>query len=385
MRSAAELLFFALGLFEYTSASSSSSPSFSNAVTWIQYGQSAVVKLDTPGYPLWLMDKANAPILHEQAGDSYWPQDKPSAVLLNLTMSLDNKTLLLNHNPILPLSDPNVPPLIEAYQVPADMTTTQIRGLVSNGLLNRQWEGLTLGWRYLALDYDRLVWADPETGPYQNHVPILRFRIMGIGAHSRNDVLDVEKQQVVHVTLQDWKHGSSDAKDRSYGITKIELVDVEESYAYVPAMEPEQEECSLRSWRCADKGLYQEGPPWYRFIWRERFDWYGRVGSLRHAVVRKVDVMRKFVADAGPAMVFAFVILFGAAILVMSMVGTIGSLCNRREKTIRELAEDDRFLGEEADEERYLDDEEEKEVVPSPLPPRSGQDKEEAVLIDLGC
>jgi hypothetical protein len=113
--------------------SASSSP----LTTWLESQRSAIVKLPTPGYPLWLMDKANAPILQSQSADFYWEQDKPSAVLLNLTMSHDNKTLLLNHQAILPMANGLTPPKIEAYQVPAETTEKQIRGLASQGLFNR--------------------------------------------------------------------------------------------------------------------------------------------------------------------------------------------------------------------------------------------------------
>ncbi|KAF2188963.1 hypothetical protein K469DRAFT_659866 [Zopfia rhizophila CBS 207.26] len=384
MKTAFALLF--LGLSTLAQADVSLDYPSYTSITWIKFQRSAVVKIDTPGYPLWLMDKANAPILHEQAENFYWPQDKPSAVLLNITMSLDNKTLLVNHKPILPLADSNIPPLIEAYQVPADITASQIKGLTSNGLLNRHWEGLTLGWRYLALDYDRLVWSDPEQGPWQNHVPTLSFRIMGIGAHSRSDVLDSSKQKVLHITLADSNHGSSNSPDRLYGITKIELKHIEDSYAYVPATEPERKECTLSSWKCPDKGLYREGAPWYRFIWRERFDKYGRVGSLRHALVKKMDAVLRILRDAGPSMVLSFIILMSAALAIMGIIGIVKHCVGKREKRIRDLAEDDRLLGvKEGDDEmdfreRYTD--EDGEGIPPPLPPRPVV-AEKDVLIDL--
>ena len=136
MRATFELLFLAFSVLGQARASSQGLSD--SSITWLEFQRSAVVKLETPGYPLWLMDKANAPILYEQAENFYWETDAPSAILLNLTISTDRKTLLLNHKPVLPFADYNVPPLLEAYQVPADYSQSQIKGLISYGLLNRQ-------------------------------------------------------------------------------------------------------------------------------------------------------------------------------------------------------------------------------------------------------
>ncbi|KAF2785946.1 hypothetical protein K505DRAFT_330688, partial [Melanomma pulvis-pyrius CBS 109.77] len=306
--------------------------------------QTLIIKLDTHGYPLWVMDKAHAPILHSESADYYWETQRPSAVLLNFTMSHDNKTLLLNHKAILPLENDNVPPSIEAYQVPADITTPQTEQLVAEGLLNRKWEGLTLGYRYLALDYDRLVWADPEAGPYQNHEPTLQFRIMGIGAHSRSDELAPQWQNVVQVRLRDQNHGSSDAPDRSYVITDLGYENMGDSYKFAPSRELEQAECTLWSWKCADRGLYQDtGKPAYRFIWRSRFDQYGRIGSLRHAVFRKMDVLKRIWEDAGSTMMMSFSIVMLPSLLVWAV---IAYMRKQRRGLIRTSdAFDDRLLG----------------------------------------
>lgn len=55
---------------------------------------------------------------------------------------------------------------------------------------------MTIGYRCIDLDYDRLVLADPATGSYQNHVPNLKFRIMGLvpSAGGENTILDMAAQ-----------------------------------------------------------------------------------------------------------------------------------------------------------------------------------------------
>lgn len=335
------------------------------SVTWLEPQRSAIVALDTPGYPFWLMDKANAPALYRNAEGSYWETHRASAVLLNLSMTADNTTLLVNGKAILPFEDYNIPPTITAYQAPANITERKVRSLAEMGLLRGDWEQLTLSYRSLELDYDRLVWADPARGPWQHHVPTLRFRIMGIGAHSRNDVLDTRRQKVLHVTLTEWSHGA-------YAITNVEIKSLDESYGYVhpgPTTAPKKcpdmgygpSTCSLRSWRCPDEGLYEaDAPPYYRFIWRNRFDEFGRIGSLRHAVVRKLSVLREVWEDAGPAMLLSFGILLGLACLAMAGAAAWRRVGGRRERRVRDLAEDDSLLGDYVAE-KYADEADEDE------------------------
>jgi hypothetical protein len=372
---------FASSLLAHVSASSAPS------TTWLESQRSAIVKLPTPGYPLWLMDKAKAPILQSQSADFYWEQDKPSAVLLNLTMSHDNKTLLLNHQAILPMANSLTPPKIEAYQVSANTTEKQIAGLASQGLFNGQWDGLTLSLRFLALDYDRLVWSDPESGPYMNNQPVLKLRILGLGAHKRSDVLDAEQQMVMHVTLTDLNHGMSDAPEASYRIMNIEFKTLERTYDYVPALEPKQKECTRWSWSCADEGLYANGggrTSAYRFIWRSRFDEHGRIGSLRHSVFRKMSVLKDVWEDAGPAMMMSYGIVMGPILLFLVAVMVYKRFVKQKGDQIKMSdAFDDSLLGEEGFGEKYVDIEDVDEVPP-PLPPRPARREEKLVDLEAG-
>ncbi|KAF1999913.1 hypothetical protein P154DRAFT_576552 [Amniculicola lignicola CBS 123094] len=379
MPSPSVLFFAGLELLTLAAAAATSAPH----ITWLESQRSAIVKLDTPGYPLWIMDKARAPILYKDAEPFYVEAKLPSALLLNLTISPDKKTLFLNHQAILPLADSNVPPMIEAYQVPANISKDHLAQITEAGLLNRKWEGLTLGFRYLALDYDRLVWSDPASKSYINNVPVLKLRVLGLGAHSRSDVLKMEKQMVLHVTLTDTKHGKSDAPDLAYAITDIRLKSWEDTYDYVGAVEGKERLCTKSSWRCEDVGLYSGGAPWYRYIWRERFDQFGRVGSGRHAWARKIHVLSKIWEDAGASMVMSWLILMGAVLFVWIIVVVVKKVRGSRERTIRGLAEEDRLLGEDdgSFEEDFLDDEKDAGEIPPPLPPRPAQKEE--VLIDL--
>ncbi|KAF2653838.1 hypothetical protein K491DRAFT_680186 [Lophiostoma macrostomum CBS 122681] len=378
-------------------AISSVAASTLNSVTWLRDKQSAIAKLETPGYPVWLMDKANAPMMYLQAEEYYWkePSWKRSAIALNFTMSHDNKTLYLNHQPILPFAGSDTPPAIGAYQVPANYSNGQIRGLADMGLFRGYWEGLTLGWRYLTLDYDRVVTSDPEATRWYAHQPTLVFRVMGLGAHSRSDVLEVERQKAIHVTLKDESFTSSDDPNRSYDIINIEFKDIDDSYSSYGRVPPTEDvesatKCSLWSWKCPDKDVYfyELGAPAYRFIWRSRFDQHGRIGSLRHAVYKKWAALLAVLENAGPSMLLSFAILFSSSMAVLAGVMGWKRFSKTRNRRLREaVGLDDSLLGEGAAQdalEKFVDVEtdDEDEGAP-PLPPRLVRPEATPALVDV--
>ncbi|ORY19583.1 hypothetical protein BCR34DRAFT_135051 [Clohesyomyces aquaticus] len=381
----AELLFLTFALFSHR-ARASVSPSDSaseNSIIWhtSSPGGGAIIKLSTPGYPFWLMDKANAPIMEEESGSSYYPQDSiSSAVLLEVKLSADEKTLLLNNEAILPLKDPDHPPKLLAYQVPANITDEAILRIKQNGVLDNEWKHLTLAWRQLALDYDRLVWADPDGKGYYFNQPVLHFRILGLGAHKRNDVLDMAEQPTLEVTLYQKSSEENDVEKKSYVLKDIEVKDSE--YPNIRPVVEEEKECTLWSWRCPDEGaLYVSGRPWYRFIWRERFDQHGRLGSLRHALHRKSAALRAFLNDAGPAMTMSFLLIFVPIVVGLWVYVTVKKwYVLRAVNRVRLLAESDRLLGEEGNDCEGFG--EEKAELPPPLPPRPTQVVGES-LIDV--
>ncbi|PVH96278.1 hypothetical protein DM02DRAFT_128461 [Periconia macrospinosa] len=273
-------------------------------VLWLKPQQMALVKLATPGYPLWVMDKEkpDVPVVYQHNGEYYSQTNDPSAVLLNLSMSANNHTLYINGQAILPLEDSNRPPQITTHQVHADTSVKILRTYAASGLLRGE-----LGWDelqhrdFLELDYDRLVEADPETGPYFSHKPTLRFRIMGLGAYTTNEVLDVARQSVLHVTLNDTHGKISNHPKRSYAITNIEIKSIKNSYGgmHKGLEEDTDKECTIRSWACPDTGLYTPMAPYYRFIWRSKFDQFGRIGSTRHTIMQKVSQLQDIVGSKG--------------------------------------------------------------------------------------
>jgi len=333
------------------------------------------------------MDKTNAPAEYKNAADYYHPTNDPAAILLNFTLSSDNKTLYLNNQAILPLANNMVPPKLAAYQVPADISRGAFEDIKYWHLLEGAFFGMTIGYRYLNIDYDRLVWADPASGTYSNHVPTLKIRIMGLVAHDHDNILDDKLQKVVHVTLTDQKHGSSDAPDRSYLITDVALKESRTSYAYAGVLPNEASniECMAKSWLCEDHDLYSQGAPWYRYIWRHNFDEFGRIGSLRREVMSRWNTVWRFLGYTWPIFLITFLAVFGAVALGYLVFGMVRYTRWLRLQRIHLLAEEDGLLGAAKDEDEEMNfgnagfDEEppsyEDSVKPlpqspPPLPPR---------------
>jgi hypothetical protein len=302
-----------------------------STIIWLHPHRGALIKLDTPNYPSWV---------YSSVQKTFKTTPEPTAVLLNITLSADNKTLFLNDKAILPLENWNIPPLISAYQVPAQIDKDEMGYLVQNNLL------LTGANRLLALDYDRLVDADPTPGPpYHDHRPTLRFRVMGLGADTQDHMLTTHEQSVVHVSLEDQNHGRSNDEKRSYRITDMQVKSVEESYDEThlgPQMDVEEEgACTAWSWTCPDKGMDDPQNPYHRFIWRRKFDQYGRIGSGRHTAFSKISAFKK---DMGiPEESGSGILILGALLgAVLAVVAGVVMFRNTSSKAEEETEKKDK-------------------------------------------
>ncbi|KAJ4350282.1 uncharacterized protein N0V89_008903 [Didymosphaeria variabile] len=280
-----------------------------SSVTWLQPQRSAIVKLSTPGYPS-----------KEGAGQH--------AIILKFELSADNKTLLLDGTPFLPLQNYYIPPRISAYHVPDDIKKDAIIAIAESRTAGKE----SIRGQRLELDYDRLVEGDPTGGPpYYNHKPTLRFRLMGLGSDGADTLLDPQKQDIVQVSMRDQNEGgwSNDAAS-SYTIDDIELLPAEKVYAELSTslgdhMGPEadqEKECTRKNWKCPDEGVYEAGSPYrtpYRFIWRKRYDQYGRIGSLRHAFVEQWEISKqKVYNDPRNSALVALGVLLATVLAIVS-------------------------------------------------------------------
>ncbi|TVY35994.1 hypothetical protein LSUB1_G006286 [Lachnellula subtilissima] len=222
-------------------------------------GFSVLVRVSTPDLPLWNKE--------EQIGE-----DIPSALILNFTVSADNQTLLLQDQPFMPLLQPHTPPRLSAPQ------TSQSYGEFEHGTPNL--EDLPV----FDLDYDRI--AHPRDDPsihYYNYYPNLMINLLGAGIAGHNALLKDMEQKVIKITLRDWNtvnRASTYPPNHSFEIKEVKLWDRRQGDSVNP---DDLKECTLKSWRCSDFGDH----PWYRYIFRQNFDEYGKIGSFRHMVLQR--------------------------------------------------------------------------------------------------
>jgi len=80
----------------------------------------------------------------------------------------------------------------------------------------------------------------------------------------------------------------------------------------MPNEESRVDNCEKWSWLCEDHVLYAKGAPWYRYIWRRKFDKFGRIGSTRHAVMSRWDGVAQFFGYTWPIWVITMGAVFGA-------------------------------------------------------------------------
>ncbi|KAF4613411.1 hypothetical protein G7Y89_g15476 [Cudoniella acicularis] len=234
----------------------------SRGIKWLDEGRSVLIRLDIPGLPLWNQE--------EHIGE-----DKPSALILNFTVTPDRHTLLLQDQAILPLSDPNAPPRINAPQTPETIAEFENRK-------STDYDNLP----FFALDYERIVHPrDDPSIQYYNYVPSLTLNLLGAGIEGYNTLLKQSDQLVIKITLKDYNaYNGGKTTNPPIHLFEVTHVRLWERWPNNPWIGPDElSECTSWSWRCEEFG----DTPWYRYIYRKDFDRYGKIGSLRHAFLQR--------------------------------------------------------------------------------------------------
>ncbi|KAL3418550.1 hypothetical protein PVAG01_10266 [Phlyctema vagabunda] len=281
---------------------------FDAGIQWLSLESSVLVRLATPNIPLYDWHEADASLV---------ATDEPSAVLLNVSLSSDHTTLLLQGQPFLPIRDPSIPPLLEAYQIRANGPAVP-RGR-EHGLLP------------LRLDYERQVNPrDDKSILYENYRPMILVDILGAGT-----------QQVLKIMLKDSNSfPTQNPPKHSFKITRVWLEDRANAGA---SSVYKSRPCSIWSYRCADL----RDAPWYVYISSQDFDEYGRSGSLRHLLMIPWN---NLCASIGPTRLLGFALILVCIKIWPVLYGLVGFL--RRLVTSR--------LDPDGDTQDWLADEEEE-------------------------
>lgn len=228
----------------------------SRGVKWLEKERSLLLRLETPDLPVWNQD--------EQIGENL-----PSALIFNFTLTHDNCTLLLNDIPILPLENAHVPPRLYAHQTSESLTQFEHDDLTD-------YANVPL----FLLDYSRIVpQAEDGSQLFYNYSPTLNVDILGASIAGYNALLPAKDQRFISLTLKQLEPPStSPISSLSFKITDVYLEDRGPNNIF--KRPDDLKKCTIWSWLCADTARY----PWYQYIYRQNFDDYGKIGSLRHLI-----------------------------------------------------------------------------------------------------
>ena len=233
---------------------------------WLENGRSLLVRLDTPDLLDWDTQIRTA-------------EDTGTSLIFNFTLQ-DQRILLLNDVPIFPLEKALVPPRLYARQSTITQTAFQ------QGKLPRLDDA-----PLYELDYHQAVptidivrsHVAPNPAAFYNVLQTqLEFDILGAGIDGQNTLLRDDSQRLIIVNLRELGpySGKWHAQHNSLHQLKIFNILLRDRYpSRLPFSTPEDlAKCTLWSWKCSQIGEY----PWYQFVYREAFDQYGEIGSLRH-------------------------------------------------------------------------------------------------------
>lgn len=202
----------------------------------------------------------------------------PGAFIFNFTLTPDNRTLLLNDEPILPRAHPHIPTPLRAYQTRETATdfAHRVRTNYTEGPV---------------MDLDYYIDAPDTTSGTSiyntKYNPRLRIDILRASMPTYpgyRTPLSSNSQKLLWVWLEDLSTHPPETLYSSITL-KIEIVQANrrwldaDSQGTTTYKAPKSlKTCHIWSWLCADIDEY----PYYEYIYRENFDQYGKKGSMRH-------------------------------------------------------------------------------------------------------
>ncbi|KFY51707.1 hypothetical protein V497_08918 [Pseudogymnoascus sp. VKM F-4516 (FW-969)] len=306
--------------------------STSEALEWLEAERSVLVHLPTPDLS-FLVNQMPSPF--------------PGAFIFNFTLTPNNLTLLLNGEPILPRAHPYIPTPLRAYQTietPSDSgspSRTNTKGA-------------------LALDLDYYIDGPDTTSGTSiyntRYDPRLRIDILRASTPAHSTPLSSDSQHQIWIWLEDLTPHPPGTPYASIAL-RIKRVQVGRRWRNRRDSEGRTTQgtttyrdlaslnrCYLWSWLCADIREY----PYYQFIYREKFDQYGKKGSMRHFLTWIWGALVG-VVGFGPAIVLAVIwgivmftpVVYGVIIRVKRVVG----MYQRRAQEVDEWVADEEVEG----------------------------------------
>ncbi|OBT71896.1 hypothetical protein VF21_10570 [Pseudogymnoascus sp. 05NY08] len=306
--------------------------STSEALEWLEAERSVLVHLPTPDlfFCTYILNLLTHLLF---------------AFIFNFTLTPDNRTLLLNDEPILPRAYPHIPTPLRAYQT---IETT-------SDFARRSRTNVTGD---LALDLDYYMDApDTKSGSTSiyntNYNPRLQIDILRASTPTYpaySTPLSSDSQNQIWVWLEDLSAHPPGTPYHSIAL-RVKRVKVDRRWPDTDSKGTKTyrsltslKRCYIWSWLCADIEEY----PYYQYIYRENFDQYGKKGSMRHFLTSIWGALVK-VMGLGPAIVLLVIsgiimllpVVYGVFISVKGVVG----MYQRRTQEVDEWVADEEVEG----------------------------------------
>ncbi|EPE35150.1 hypothetical protein GLAREA_10846 [Glarea lozoyensis ATCC 20868] len=260
----------------------------------LEQGRSYLISLNTPDLLLWDWE--------QQYGEPL-----QSALVFNFTISHDQRHLLLQDQPILPLLDANIPPRFSVPQTSESLTEFEQRRVYKY-----------TNAAHFEIDYERSVRPrDDPNREIHNYVPTLKFNVLGAGIAGHNTLLSSAEQRYIEIILKDENFRTHNPFNHKFVVKSVRTR--RRGDEPNPSVLPEDlKVCGRFSWRCED----MDSQPWYRYIYRQDFDEFGKIGSLRREYLRRSSNLYN---NLGP---FRFWVLI-VAILSAVVSPLVYSVCRK--------------------------------------------------------
>jgi hypothetical protein len=227
-------------------------------INFIEPSRSVLVRLDTPDLLLW-------------DPSTQYGEHLQSALIFNFTISHDRTHLLLQDQQFLPPLDPNIPPRLRAPQTSESEYDSDHKKVFNYACLAQ-----------FDLDYERTVTPRDESAiDYYHYAPTLKLNILGAGIAGYNTLLSSPEQRYIEVILKDENYSTGNPANHKFTIKSVKIQSRDHNIRHI--LPEDAQSCGRFSWRCGDF----DTSPWYRYFYRQDFDEFGRIGSLRHECSRR--------------------------------------------------------------------------------------------------
>ncbi|OBT65470.1 hypothetical protein VE03_04961 [Pseudogymnoascus sp. 23342-1-I1] len=311
--------FLLLSLYLLSPVSANDDPTSDSLLEWLVPERSVLIHLPTPDLPFLI--------------NSETPSLSPSALLFNLTLAPDNLTLLLNGSPILPRAHPHIPTPIRAYQTVEHTNVTSATPLDLDYYLDSP---------------D----ATSATSIYNTHYnPRIRLDILRARTPLSSFPLPSPSQRLIWVWLEDLSPHPPGTLYSAIPL-RIKLVQANTRWLNTGGSGGTTTYRSLESlggcygwsWLCGDVDAY----PYYKYVYQELFDGYGKRGSMRHFVT---SVWGALVGVLGKGAAGVFLVVGGGVMFApagygvwLGVMGVVGRY-RRRVKEVDEWVADEEVEG----------------------------------------